>query len=244
MKLTPTIQRGFVFGGVCATFGAAAWAIIAFFNLKSSEIPVLSSVGFLFWGGVGFLIGVFSPSPRSGTTAIPCPDDGKLQRTVLGTIGRFVYLTIVGGLAGFLVAGLLELTMIVLALATHGDVVAALDATHDSPFGFVILCGLNAAVMGAQVSGILFAWIWAVDEIGTAVMGSACGALSGSIGGLIPLTFTTGIASFYAALLGGVLGGALAAGLAGVLLLRRPRVKSTPPSVNPTEELRPSARHD
>jgi hypothetical protein len=223
MRLTPPFRRALLFSGACAAFGAVAWAMIGFLQANTSEILPAACGGFISWGVIGFFVGFFSPPKGSEQNASALPEDSKPQRTVMRGLGVFIYRTIIGFLGGFVVNGLFQVTLVVLAMVTHGDVVAALNAAQKSQVGNLVLCAIYAGSLGALVCGVLFAWIWAVDEINKVVLASAFAGIVVSIGGIIPLSLTTGLKSFYTAILGGVVGGAIASVPAGFLFLRRPR---------------------
>jgi hypothetical protein len=220
MRLSASCRRGLIYGGVCAGFGAVAWTFGILWSGDFSDIPAGACVGFVFWGLIGFVVGRYDHPPGRSSSN---PNIRKIQGSILGKIGRFFYRTLVGALAGLLVGCLVEAALVGLAIVSYGDIEVALKAVHTSQVALMFECGLMAAMVAAPLSGILFAWIWRVDEFMTAVWGSACGALGGSIGGIIPPLFTTDIWAIYGALLGGGFGGVLASVMAGFLLLRKQR---------------------
>jgi hypothetical protein len=217
MKCSPTCRRGIYYGSICAAFGGIAWALGPLYAGDISDIPAVASVGFVFWGLVGFVVGRFD----SARGSVSHRDVKMVPRSMLGALGRFIYRTVIAALAGFLVAALVELALLGLAVVTYGDIDEALKVSHRSQIAQLVQCSFMGAMVAAQISGILFAWIWKVDEVTIVVLGSVCGALVGSIGGFIPAMLLTGMWMMYGALLGGGFGGVLVSVMAGFLLLRR-----------------------
>jgi hypothetical protein len=223
MKCSQTCRRGIYYASVCAVFGGIAWGLGPLYAGDISDIPAVASVGFLFWGLVGLVVGRYDPARGS----VSHRDVPMVRRSMLGALGRFIYRTVIGALAGFLVAALVELALLGVAVVTYGDIDEALKVSHRNQIAQLVQCSFMGAMVAAQISGVLFAWIWKVDEVTIAVLGSFCGALVGSIGGLIPAMVLTGMWMMYGALLGGGFGGVLASILAGLLLLRRRRTPFT-----------------